>query len=214
MVSKCAMCRVQKCRYPERKEKSPVFCPMENYSEVREETIKGGWTDSELKRINLACEEVLNKAYDEQGAKLTRIEELIEYAKTLGYRRLGLAFCVGLFEEARILTDILEKKGFDIVSVCCMAGTTSKKDLGLKQLKNRGVRVCNPLMQAEVLNREDTDLNIMLGLCIGHDILFIRNSNADVTPIAVKDRVACHNPLGVLYTGHSYYKKRLFSSSS
>jgi len=186
---------------------------MEKYAEVREETIKRGWTDTDLRRINVACEQVLAKAYDDEGcARLTRIEELIEYAKTLGYGKLGLAFCVGLFEEARMLGDILEKKGFEIVSVCCMAGTASRKDLGLKQSEYTGATVCNPLMQAEVLNRQNTDLNILLGLCIGHDVLFIKNSNADVTPLAVKDRVACHNPLGVLYTSHSYYKRRLFSS--
>jgi len=186
---------------------------MEKYAEVRQETIKRGWTDTDLRRINVACEQVLAKAYDDEGcARLTRIEELIEYAKTLGYGKLGLAFCVGLFEEARMLGDILEKKGFEIVSVCCMAGTASRKDLGLKQSEYTGATVCNPLMQAEVLNRQNTDLNILLGLCIGHDVLFIKNSNADVTPLAVKDRVACHNPLGVLYTSHSYYKRRLFSS--
>jgi uncharacterized metal-binding protein len=184
---------------------------MENYAAIRKETIERGWTDPELKKINLACEAVLDRVYDEQGARLTRIEELIEYETVLGYKRLGLAFCVGLFQEAKALTEVLEAHGFAVVSVGCMAGGTSKTALGLTRLKDRGSMVCNPIMQAVVLNAAATELNIMLGLCIGHDVLFIKSSKADVTPIAVKDRVACHNPLGVLYTRHSYYRKRLFA---
>ncbi len=67
--------------------------------------------------------------------------------------------------------------------------------------------MCNPIGQALVLNKEKTDLNIILGLCIGHDILFTQHSAAPVTTLAVKDRVLAHNPLGALYSG--YYLKKL-----
>ena len=66
-------------------------------------------------------------------------------------------------------------------------------------------------MQAEVLNREKTELNVMVGLCLGHDILFIKYSKADVTPLIVKDRVTGHNPIAALYTSESYYKKKLWN---
>ena len=68
--------------------------------------------------------------------------------------------------------------------------------------------MCNPLGQATVLNNEGTELNIILGLCIGHDILFNQYSAAPVTTLAVKDRVLTHNPLGAVYS--KYYLKRRF----
>ena len=46
---------------------------------------------------------------------IPRVEETIQFAQKNGYRRLGLAFCVGLANEARTLTLILERKGFEVV---------------------------------------------------------------------------------------------------
>jgi len=63
----------------------------------------------------------------------------------------------------------------------------------------RGNKICNPIMQAEVLNREKTELNIMMGLCLGHDILFLRYAKAETTPLVVKDRALGHNPVAALY---------------
>jgi uncharacterized metal-binding protein len=67
--------------------------------------------------------------------------------------------------------------------------------------------MCNPLLQAEILNRERTELNIVLGLCVGHDALFLKHANAYSTVLATKDRVTGHNPLAAVYTAHSYYQK-------
>ncbi|NLY70124.1 MAG: DUF1847 domain-containing protein, partial [Clostridiales bacterium] len=70
--------------------------------------------------------------------------------------------------------------------------------------------MCNPIGQAYFLNKEETDFNIVFGLCVGHDSLFIKYSNAPVTVLAVKDRVLAHNPLGALYLSESYYKNRFY----
>lgn len=66
--------------------------------------------------------------------------------------------------------------------------------------------MCNPIGQAVILNKKKTDLNIILGLCIGHDILFTKYSQAPVTTLAVKDRVLAHNPLGAIYSRYYYNK--------
>jgi uncharacterized metal-binding protein len=58
---------------------------------------------------------------------------------------------------------------------------------------------------AELLNRAGTEINVILGLCIGHDMLFIMNSKAPVTTLIVKDRLLGHNPVIGLYS--SYHKK-------
>jgi uncharacterized metal-binding protein len=66
--------------------------------------------------------------------------------------------------------------------------------------KNKFEAACNPLLQAELLNRAGTDFNVLVGLCIGHDMLFTSNSKAPVTTLIVKDRLSGHNPVVSLYT--------------
>lgn len=139
--------------------------------------------------------------------KLTRLEELREFAKEMGYDRLGIAFCIGLSDEARILTEIL-RKNFKVTSVCCKVCGIEKERFNLEKINaKRQEAMCNPIGQAMILNEEKTDLNIIVGLCIGHDILFTKHSEAPVTTLIVKDRVLGHNPVVALYSG--YYRKKL-----
>ena len=140
--------------------------------------------------------------------KKKRIEELILYAKWMGYKKLGVAFCIGLEKEAEVICDILSQH-FDVSSVCCKVCGIDKSDFELERLhKDAEVEaMCNPIGQAIILNNEKTDLNIILGLCIGHDTLFTKYSEAPVTTLAVKDRVLAHNPLGAIYSG--YQRKKL-----
>ena len=49
----------------------------------------------------------------------------------------------------------------------------------------------------------------MFCLCVGHDTLFIKHSEAPVTYLIVKDRVLGHNPAAALYTAKFYYKRVL-----
>ena len=73
-----------------------------------------------------------------------------------------------------------------------------------------GRNICNPIMQAKLLNDAHTDLNVVVGLCVGHDSLFYKYSDALVTTAVTKDRVMGHNPVAALYTAEGYYKKKLF----
>ena len=139
------------------------------------------------------------------------MEELIEFSQRMGYKRLGLAFCGGLTHEAAILAEILEKHGFEIVSVSCKVGGVSKERIGVKDEEKIRIgefeSMCNPITQAKILNQAKTDFNIMLGLCIGHDSLFLKFVEGLTTVFAVKDRVTGHNPLATLYTLRSYYQR-------
>jgi len=141
----------------------------------------------------------------------TRIVETWEFAKKMGYRRLGLAFCIGLTKEAAIVEDIFKAKGFDVVSVLCKAGRTSKDLIGIKNeekiYQDTDESMCNPVYQAKLFNHEKTDFNILLGLCVGHDSLFFKYADAPCTVLAVKDRVTGHNPLAAVYLSDSYYRK-------
>jgi uncharacterized metal-binding protein len=143
----------------------------------------------------------------------TRITEICEFAKRMGYKRIGLVFCVGLKNEAAIVDRILKKNGFDVVSVCCKAGRTSKDLIGIedkdKIFQGTDEAMCNPVFQAMTLNEEKTDFNVLLGLCVGHDSLFFKHAEAYTTVLAVKDRVTGHNPLAPIYLHGSYYRKLL-----
>lgn len=141
----------------------------------------------------------------------TRIVETCEFALKMGYRKLGLAFCIGLAKEAKIVEEIFSGYGFDVISVCCKAGKTPKEIIGItddeKIWKGTDESMCNPVFQAKVLNSEQVDFNVLLGLCVGHDTLFLQYSEIPTTVLAVKDRVTGHNPLAAVYNSESYYRK-------
>jgi len=138
-----------------------------------------------------------------------RILEICEFARKMGYRRLGIIFCAGLVSEAAMASDFYEKKGFEVASVMCKAGCVPKEEIGLsdeeKVFRGGFESICNPIFQAMVANEEKVDFNILLGLCVGHDSLFFKYAKAPSTVLAVKDRVTGHNPLAALYQLGSYY---------
>lgn len=70
--------------------------------------------------------------------------------------------------------------------------------------------MCNPIGQAIFLNKAETELNLILCLCVGHDTLFMKYSEAPVTVFAAKDRVLGHNPMAALYLSDSYYHDKLY----
>ncbi|KPK90033.1 hypothetical protein AMJ80_08975 [bacterium SM23_31] len=145
-----------------------------------------------------------SKVEAEWYMKIPRLEEIIIFAKEVDYKHIGIAFCIGLEDEAKILCKIL-KRHFKVSSVCCKVCAISKDDMGVPKIKEgRYESMCNPIGQAHLLNESNTDLNIICGLCIGHDILFTKHSNAPVTTYVVKDRMIGHNPVSVLYS--RYYK--------
>ena len=184
----CGLCEQKKCR--EGKDCSTSKKDIE-------------YTGANLESMKISAQ-IESRYYMEK----TRLEELIMYVGRMGYEKLGIAFCVGLEKEAKVIHEILTQD-FEVSSVCCKVCGIDKDSYGLEKLHNGSFEaICNPIGQALVLNKEKTDLNIILGLCIGHDILFTQQSQAPVTTLAVKDRVLAHNPLGAIYS--NYYLKQRF----
>ncbi|MCU0860346.1 MAG: DUF1847 domain-containing protein [Thermoplasmata archaeon] len=146
----------------------------------------------------------------EHYMKKTRLEEVAIYAKEMGMRRIGIAFCVGLSSEAEVVADVLSKQGFEVHSVCCKVCGIDKSELGVARLHGEGGReaVCDPVGQAMCLAGCGTEMNLVVGLCVGHDMLFTKHSEAPVSTLIVKDRVLAHNPAGAIYSG--YYRKNVF----
>jgi len=139
--------------------------------------------------------------------QLCRIEEVIEFAREMGYQHLGIAFCIGLSQEVGILAEIL-KQHVKVTTACCKTGGIEKEEFGLEKIIDERIEaMCNPAGQAIHLNDSGTELNLIVGLCVGHDIIFTKESAAPVTTVVVKDRLLAHNPVGALYSG--YWRKRL-----
>jgi len=139
--------------------------------------------------------------------KATRIEEILHFADEIGASHLGVAFCVGFKEEARLFCELM-RRHFEVSSVCCKNCAIPKKTFSMPHVRPvKRENMCNPVGQAELLNQAGTGLNIVMGLCVGHDSVFFKKSNAPVTVVAVKDRVLAHNPIGALYS--PYLLRRL-----
>jgi uncharacterized metal-binding protein len=165
--------------------------------------------DGEDARVSRAAAEVEGTYY----GKLTRVEEIIAFANRIGAKRIGIATCIGLIEETRIFVKVLEAHGLESYAVLCKVGAVDKTEVGipdeLKIARGTHESICNPIFQAKLLNAQKTDLNVIVGLCVGHDSLFIKHSDALVTTLITKDRVLAHNPAAALYTAGFYYKRLL-----
>lgn len=139
-----------------------------------------------------------------------RIEEILDFIGKMGYKKIGMAFCLGLRKEASIVEKLFSSRGLEMVSAVCKIGRIPKEELGLSDDDKIAVgqfeTMCNPILQAKVLNSEKTEFNVLLGLCVGHDSLFFKYADAPCTVLAVKDRVTGHNPLAAIYTLDSYYR--------
>jgi uncharacterized metal-binding protein len=143
--------------------------------------------------------------------KATRVEETMDFARRMGWRRLGIAHCLGLIREAKIARDIFIAGGFEVFTVCCKAGSFEKATIGVgdaEKVRPGGFEsMCNPVGQAALLAQARTELNVVMGLCVGHDSIFFMHSKAPVTVLVVKDRVLGHNPVAALYTAETYYHR-------
>jgi uncharacterized metal-binding protein len=204
----CSECGVLNCH---RQDTSfPGFCLTTNADQDEVEKIVELYRGDNLTgRISRVAAEIEGTYY----GKLTRVEEIVAFAKRLGAKKIGIATCVGLINETKIFTKILEAKGLESYSVLCKVGSIDKTQVGIpEELKvNKGCHesLCNPVLQATLLNKQKTDLNVINGLCVGHDSLFIKYSEAPVTTLITKDRVTGHNPAAALYTSDFYYKRLL-----
>jgi len=196
---------------------APGDCPTRHHGPTVDATLPGYLEASEDARLARTAAKVEGLCYDKVAdgtlrARWTRVEDTIAFARLMGWRRVGIATCIGLLDETSRLEEILRAQGLEPVSVCCKVGSVDKEQLGVPDAQK--IRpgtfepACNPVAQARILNDVGTDMNVIVGLCVGHDMLFSKHSKAPVTTLVVKDRVTGHNPAAVLY-GQNFYFKRL-----
>lgn len=207
-VHTCSDCAILACR-SKSEQQYPDFCLTEHVDHsLLDKVLQIYKNDEELGNIARVSACIEGEFY----GRLTRVEETIEFIKRMGYKKIGIASCVGLMNETRIFTKILKANKIKYYTVGCKIGAVDKTEIGIPNEKklNHGCgheSMCNPIMQAKVLAEQETDFNIVIGLCVGHDTLFLKHSEAPTTVMIVKDRVLGHNPVAALYTANSTYSR-------
>lgn len=210
----CALCGMKSCTTGPEGQRFPAFCPMPVEAAHLEQIERRYLEDDRLRSLALEAARTEAAGY----CRNTRIQEIIEFAHRIGAGKIGIAHCVGLMQEAKVASEIFSAHGLEVHSICCKVGSFEKGRIGLKDEEkiNPGTfeALCNPIAQASLLARAGTELNVVIGLCVGHDSLFFMHSKAPVTVLVAKDRVLGHNPVAALYTSHSYYRRLKEKASS
>lgn len=195
----CIDCGIGSCNLKD--SPFPEFCTTTNMDDEVLRDAMEAYEDPENRKVTIAAAEVEADNY----MKMTRLEETIEFAKKIGAKKIGIATCLGLLKESNILARILRSHGFEVYGAACKAGMQKKVDVGIPaRCEVVGENMCNPILQAKLLNAEGTDLNILVGLCVGHDSMFYKYSEALVTTLVAKDRVLAHNPVAAIYQSDKY----------
>ena len=206
----CANCTISACESGEM-DKMPKNCPMrdpEYFEQVVYEYLKD---ENQKFFINSTAIEALGYC------RWPRLREVVEFSKRMGYTHLGLGFCGGLHKEAAVVEHVLRSHGFKVDSVICKTGGILKTKVGVPEDLLVGEPyepMCNPIAQAQLLNKAGTEFNICLGLCVGHDSLFYKYSDAPVTTLVAKDRVTGHNPVSAIYCADGYFHDRLYGETN
>ena len=203
----CALCGVKACTAEPETKTPPGFCPMPQESALLADVEQAYLSDPNLRRIAVESARTEAAGY----CKATRVEEIMDFARRMGWARLGIAHCVGLMQEAKAARDIFLAGGFEVFTVCCKAGSIDKESVGIRDEEKvrpgQYEAMCSPVGQAALLAKAGTEFNVVIGLCVGHDSLFFMHSKAPTTVLVAKDRVLGHNPVAALYTSHSYYRR-------
>jgi uncharacterized metal-binding protein len=203
----CALCGVVACDGEPGAKEPPSFCPVLTEAELLRGVEGSYLADADLRRMAVESARTEAAGY----CVATRVEETMDFARRMGWRHLGIAHCVGLMKEARAAREIFVAGGFEVHTVCCKTGSIDKERVGIRDEEKvhpgQYEAMCNPVAQAALLAQVGTELNVVIGLCVGHDSLFFMHSKAPVTVLVAKDRVLGHNPVAALYTSHSYYRR-------
>lgn len=179
----CVDCAIGNCE--QRDAEHPSYCPTNEFRLEDHPRLMSQLEDETNRRI---IESAAYSAHVGHREKLNHLEETILFARKLGVRKIGIAACISLAAEARVTAKILRAQGFEAVGAICKIGCITFGDLDVPP-DERGPEavLCNPLYQAEVLNEQQTDLNVVIGLCTGHDALFLRHAEAPCTVLTAKD---------------------------
>lgn len=218
IAPQCAVCpyewRDRACHHSGGK--GPASCPTLHHRRMAQDTVQV-LQDANL--LEFARQASIQEGEGYGGRELgyeavrpikPRLVEVMEFAGRMHFTRLALVFCIGLRNEAAVVAQLFEKEGFDVLSIACKAGRVPKESIGIAEEQKVSPyskeSMCNPVFQALLANQWPSQFNVLLGLCVGHDSLFLKFADALSTVLAVKDRLLGHNPLAAVYQCDSYYR--------
>lgn len=188
----CAFCKHHNC-----------YTKGQNCLGAKGEEAPSLYTEQEVKLMQAAA-----ATESRNYLKMTRLEESLFFVQQMGAKKIGIAFCIGLANEAGFCAQYFKNAGLEVESVCCKNCAIDKDILGLEKIKpGKFEAMCNPKMQAILMNEAHTEYNFIVGLCVGHDMIFTQNSEAPVSSLLTKDRVLANNPVGVVYS--RYWRRKL-----
>ena len=176
----CTLCNTKKCRNLEE-------C---NAQVTDQEKLAEGYHVLTTQDLVQSAAQLVDNG---RAGTLSRLQEIIDFSKRMKFSKLGLAYCYGMEKEATALAHYLKSSGFKLSAVSCTTGALGQDKVNSNS-NLTGVS-CNPIAQAQQLNAEHVDLVIVLGLCLGHDIIFQKHIESYATTLVVKDRVYQHNPM-------------------
>lgn len=217
--SDCAACPFSRgdrlCTGAGEKKRHPENCISAGSPELLERA-KLEYEKPELRSFAVNAAKQTGSVYEDvpgapgiRRAAKPRIQEEAEFCVLNGYRKVGLAFCGAVQSEAAKMEKFLRSYGLEVVSAMCKIGGVDKDYLGIgeedKVVPGRREIMCNPVAQAMVLNDAGTEFNLVMGLCVGHDSMFLKYSQAMCSVVAVKDRLLAHNPMAAFYCSSYAY---------
>ena len=182
----------------------PGYCQANNYLEEIEKSKEEYGKPENVRIYEAAC--VVGA---EKDGFRPRVEEALHFSKELKLTKIGFATCTPLEYDMKTLERLFTQEGFRVVCAGCQIGRVSAEDRGLPHLNEYVNSACNPIAQTQILNSASTELNFIVGLCLGHDILFTQHSKAPVSTLIVKDRMTGNNPSAALYGWHA--RRKLFN---
>jgi uncharacterized metal-binding protein len=206
-VFTCESCSTKGCRSDD---KYPDFCITKKIGEEKTREVLKDYEYENIKNIMKTSATVEGQNY----LKMTRVEETVDFIKRMDYKLVGIATCISMLKETKAFCRVLDSHNIEYRVASCKVGAIDKKEVGIREQdrlrkEEPHESMCNPIMQAKYLEEEGTELNVVIGLCIGHDSLFYMHSKSPVTTLIVKDRVTCHNPAAPLYNLDGIYSKIL-----
>ena len=128
------------------------------------------------------------------------VQNMAQLLATFQAVSLGLTLFLGTIAAISLVVG-----GIGIMNIMLATVAERTREIGIR--KALGAKDRDILRQVLIETLVITLGGGMVGLCLGHDILFIKHSKADVTPLIVKDRLTGHNPVAALYASR-YFANR------
>jgi uncharacterized metal-binding protein len=176
----CTNCQAKSCRVSE-------SCGVEKFDSAE---IIADYQETENQKILQAAAALVDNG---KAGTLSRLQETIAFIKSMDYKKVGLAYCYGMEKDAKLLKEVFKAENIKLRAVSCTVGGINQNEINTSSCTEKVS--CNPLGQASELNEEGVDFSLIMGICLGHDVLLQKNLKMDFTTFVVKDRVYAHAPL-------------------